>query len=223
MTNFSDLTGSSFLFRDMSETGDSVPPSRLEDPRLLPAPNDTIKFKPSAFVAIMNTGSSTPQTQTLSTQLSLTLQSLSPSLALEELTISVAGTRDLFTSPFAPPGITPVASADLALQFDLIFGGVTKNFIVPITQSSSSTWAGIFTVTQQTFAENFVVPAGGITDLIIRTTQTVSATAAYGNASSGIDFLDITAKAVPEPNSATLFLVGAAFLNLMRRQRNLQR
>jgi hypothetical protein len=213
-TNFSDLTGTYFRFVNMSETGDSVPPSQLQVPELISDSRDTIKFRPTTFIAITNGTSATIQSNSLSTQLDLQLQGL-PDLALEELQISVAGSWGVSTYPVTGS----FAEAGLSLQFDLIFGGVTKNFIVPITQNAG-TWAGLFTVTPQILADNFVVPLGGIRDLRIITTQTVTASAAFGDASSGINYLDISAKAVPEPGSSTLFLLGAALWGLNRIRQN---
>lgn len=218
-TNFSDLTGSSFLFRDMSETGDSVPPSRLQTPTLVTAPRDTIKFSPSAFVALTN-GASTTVTQTLSTQLSLTLQALNSSFGLNDLQVSVAGTWDEATFPMMS-GAT--ATADLALQLQLISGGITENLSFNnVTKNLvDKTWAGSLSVTREFLNDKFAAPATGLAELLIRTTQTVSATAAFGSASSAITYLDVSASAVPEPSSASLLLIGAAVLGLAcRRQKN---
>ena len=202
----------------MSETGDSVPPSKLQTPTFTTNPRDLIKFNPTAFVAVNNGGSPTVQTQTLSTQLSLRLQALNASLGLDELQVSVQGTWDAAVFPM--PGAT--ALADLTLQLELVAGGVTKNIAVTVNKNLvDKTWAGALTITQQFLRDNgFIVPATGITDLLVNTTQTVSATAAYGNASSAITYLDVSASAVPEPGSGTLFLLGAALWGLNRIRQN---
>lgn len=200
----------------MQESGDSVPPSRLqiENFELVTSPRDTIKFYPSNFVVVENNGPIT-ETSVLSTQLSLTLQALNPSFGLDELQVSVAGTWDevLFTS-----GAT--ALAGLTLQLDLISGGITKNLNITVDKNPNKTWAGSLTVNREYLIDNFLAPASGLADLIIRTTQTVSATATFGNAGSAITYLDVSASAVPEPSSAGLLLVGASLLGLTRRRRN---
>jgi len=212
-----DQSGSSFRFVNLQEEGDSVPPTILQTPTLVTTPRDTIKFSPSAFVAVTNAAATTV-TQILSTQLSFTLQALAPSNGLDALQVSVAGTWNEVA--FTMPGAT--ATAALSLQLDLISGGVTKNLNIAVTKDLSGTWAGSLTVTRQFLNDNFTVPATGLTELLIRTTQTVSATAAYGNASSAITYLDVSASAVPEPSSASLLLVGAAVLGLARRRQKLQ-
>lgn len=216
---FTDQIGSNFRFVNMQEDGDSVPPSKLQPPTLVTSPRDTIKFSPSAFVALTN-GFATTVTQTLSTQLSFALQARDPSFGLDELQVSVAGTWD--EAAFGMPGATALAA--LTLQLELISGGVTKNLgSIGLTKNLvSKTWAGSLTVTRQFLNDNFTVPASGLAELIIRTTQTVSASAAYGSASSAITYLDVSASAVPEPSSASLLLVGAAVLGMARRKPKIQ-
>jgi len=209
----SDQVGSSFRFVNMEESGDSVPPSQLQTPTLVTVPRDTIKFSPSAFVAVTN-GASSTVTQNLSTQLTLTLQALNPSLGLDELQVSVAGTWD--EAVFGMPGAS--ATAALTLQLDLISGGITKNLNITVDKNPNKTWAGSLTVNRQYLIDNFFAPSSGLADLFIRTTQTVSATAAFGSASSAITYLDVSASAVPEPSSAGLLLVGVAVLGLNRRR-----
>ena len=66
--SFSDQPGTYFSFRNISETGALVPPSKLETPTLVTSPQDTIKFIPSAYVVVENNGPVT-ETSVLSTQL----------------------------------------------------------------------------------------------------------------------------------------------------------
>lgn len=206
---FNDQPGSSFAFRNMSETGASVPPSLLQEPVLSTAPVDTIKFNPSAFVVVENNGPST-DSSVLSSQLFVSLQSLQ--LSLDELTISVAGT-------WASTLYRPAGQADvgLSVNLDLVFNNVTKNLTVEVAKDLvNKTWAGSLTVTQQFLKDNFIVPAQGIQQLGVTVTSTVNATATYANARSGITYLDLSVKAVPEPASSSLVLIGAAMLGLAR-------
>lgn len=207
---FSDQPGTYFSFRNISETGALVPPSKLESPTLVTSPQDTIKFIPSAYVVVENNGATT-ETSVLSTQLALSLESVS-GLALQELNVSVAGTWG--STLYRLSGSTTVS---LALNLDLVFGGVTRNLVVPVSQDLvNKTWAGSLTVTQQFLSDNFTVPADGIQQLGITATPTVTATATYANARSAITYLDISAKAVPEPGSSSLLLAGAAVLGVAR-------
>ena len=209
---FSDQVGNYFAFRGMNETGELVPPSRLETPTLVVSPNDTIKFSPSAYVVVENTGSN-PVSSTLSTKLALSLESVA-ALGLGELNVSVAGT---WGSQLYLPAPTGSATVGLSLQLDLVFGGVTKNFVVPVTQNLvDKTWAGSLAITQQVLRDNFVVPAGGILQLGVTATPTVTANATYANARSAITYLDISAKAVPEPGPGSLLVAGAIALGLAR-------
>ena len=209
---FSDQPGTYFSFRNISETGDLVPPSKLENPTLITSPQDTIKFIPSAYVVVENNGATT-ETSVLSTMLALSLESVS-GLALDELSVSVAGT---WASTLYRPSPSGSFTVGLALNLDLVFGGVTRNFIVPVTQNLvDKTWAGSLTITQQFLNDNFAVPSNGILQLGITATPTVTATATYANARSAITYLDISAKAVPEPGSSSLLLTGACVLGLAR-------
>ena len=208
--SFTDQPGTYFSFRNITETGALVPPSKLEPPTLITNPQDLIKFTPSAYVVVENNGATT-ETSVLSTQLALSLESVA-GLALDQLSVSVAGTWD--SNLYRPTGSTLVA---LSLNLDLVFGGVVRNLVVPITQNLvDKTWAGSLTLTQQFLNDNFAVPANGIQQLGITATPTVSATATYANARSAITYLDISAKAVPEPAASSLFLAGAAVMGLAR-------
>lgn len=210
---FSDQVGNYFGFRSMKETGELVPPSKLEPPSLYTIPRDTIHFSPSAYVAVESTGP-TSATSTLSTQLALTLQSLG-SLGLSELNVAVAGTWA--TTLYLGSGS---ASVDLGLQLDLIMGGITRNFIVPISRNMvDNTWAGSLTVTQQMLNDSFSVPSTGILEIGVAATPVVSATATYANARSAITSLDLSAKPVPEPGPGSLLLVAIVVLLLVRRVR----
>jgi len=208
---FSDQPGTYFSFRNISETGALVPPSKLESPTLVTSPQDTIKFIPSAYVVVENNGPAT-ETSVLSTQLALSLESVA-GLALDELSVSVAGT---WGSTLYNPSLGSTI-VGLSLNLDLVFGGVTQNLVVPVTQDLvNKTWAGSLTVTQQFLNDNFAVPDEGILQLGLTATPTVTATATYANARSTITYLDISAKAVPEPGSGSLLIAGAAVLGLAR-------
>ena len=209
--SFSDQPGTYFSFRNISETGALVPPSKLETPTLVTSPQDTIKFIPSAYVVVENNGPVT-ETSVLSTQLALSLESVS-GLALQELSVSVAGT---WGSTLYNPSLGSTI-VGLSLNLDLVFGGVTQNLVVPVTQDLvAKTWAGSLTVTQQFLNDNFAVPANGILQLGVTATPTVTASATYANARSTITYLDISAKAVPEPGSSSLLLAGAAVWGWIR-------
>lgn len=207
---FSDQPGNYFSFRNISETGELVPPTKLEAPTLVTAPQDTIKFSPSAFAVVENNGPVT-ETSVLSTALRFMVQSVSGN-PLDQLSFAVAGTwaKTIYLTAGS-------AEVGLALNLDLILNGVTKNFVVPVTQDLvQKTWAGSLTMTRQFLQDNFVVPANGITELTIQANSTVYATATYASARSAITYLDISAKAVPEPAVGSLVLVGAALTGMAR-------
>lgn len=206
---FSEQVGNYFAFRNMSETGPSIPPSVLQTPSFITNPTDAIKFSPSAFVVVENQGPDA-RTSSLSSQLKFDLQALT-STSLEELKFSVTGTWGSGTYEDSPVGSADVG---LAVNLRLVFGGVVGNFAIPVTKNVE-TWAGNLSITQQFLDQNLPAAVIGQLNQITADSQ-VTASATWAWARSQITYLDVSAKPVPEPGSSSLLLAGMALWGLCR-------
>ena len=110
--SFSSQAGSYFSFQNLTEEGPNVPPSNLQEPSLFTNPRDTIRFEPSAFVAVESQLGSL-ETASLTSTLSFLVQATA-ALPMEKLIIDLTGTYAEHPVTFPGSG-TPVLSTSLSL------------------------------------------------------------------------------------------------------------
>lgn len=220
---FSNLSGNYFDFKTMSETGDNVPPSNLENPTLITNPKDGITFHPSAFV-VVESQLGTLDTKTLSSQLEFILAA-KPSFTLGDLTINVAGTFSKKT--YSIGGNIPTATNSLSLNpINFTIGGVTK-ILSPALQVvgdvDTGTWSGSVSLSAADFRTLFSSPTMQISEMRINSTATVSATAQYATATSYLTDMSFVVTAIPEPTSFALLCISSLVPFLLRKKLNLKR
>jgi len=216
--SFSSQAGNHFSFQNLTEEGPNVPPSNLQDPSLFTNPRDTIRFAPSAFVAVESQLGSL-ETASLTSTLSFLVQATA-ALPMERLIIDLTGTYAEHPLTFPGAG-TPVLSTSLSLDpIQIKIGGETKTWnpaLNVLRNTNDQTWSGNLVITKADLRTLFNAPTMDVTQFEIQSVATVSATAQWGNASSYLTTLSFGVEPIPEPSTTSLFLL-AGLLALRKRK-----
>lgn len=219
--SFTSQAGSYFSFQNLKEEGPNVPPSNLQSPSLFTNPRDTIRFVPSAFVAVESQLGSM-ETASLSSTLSFLVQATA-ALPMEKLFIDLSGTYAEHSLGSAiTGGASPVLATSLSLEpIQFTIGGVTKTWspaLNVLRSTSDQTWSGSLEITKADLRALFNAPTMDVTQFEIQSVATVSATAQWGNASSYLTTLSFGVQPIPEPSTTSLCLWGV-LLGLKKRRK----
>jgi len=210
--SFTSQAGSYFSFQNLKEEGPNVPPSNLQSPSLFTNPRDTIRFAPSAFVAVESQLGSM-ETASLSSTLSFLVQATA-ALPMEKLFIDLSGTyaEHSLASAISGEAASSVLATSLSLEpIQFTIGGVTKTWspaLNVLRNTSDQSWSGSLEITKADLRALFNAPTMDVTQFEIQSVATVSATAQWGNASSYLTTLSFGVQPIPEPSTTTLCLLG---------------